>query len=173
MIVGDNKFGEDNKSFDNPNSNESNDAPINVVDTDDEMGEDNNTLKEKENNSKLKNGPTTFKSSASTNTEERSSSLPEVIVTEESTKSTEITCPPKDSNILTIQPLSRKRPSNFGREETELSPTMSVTSMGSNVSCSSSVTNSSNAARKRRLSQGSTSDFGCYMSANNHKGLKT
>ena len=173
MIVGDNKFGEDNKAFDNPNSNDSNDAPINVVDTDDEMGEDNNTLKEKENNSKLKNGSTTFKSSASTNTEERSSSLPEVIVTEESTNLTEITCPPKDSNILTIQPLSRKRPSNFGREETELSPTMSVTSMGSNVSCSSSVTNSSNAARKRRLSQGSTSDFGCYMSTNNHKGLKT
>ena len=173
MIVGDNEFGEDNKSFDNPNSNESNDAPINVVDTDDEMGEDNNTLKEKENNSKLKNGSTSFKSSASTNTEERSSSLPEVIVTEESTKPTEITCPPNNSNILTIQPLSRKRPSNFGREETELSPTMSVTSMGSNVSCSSSVTNSSNAARKRRLSQGSTSDFGCYMSANNHKGLKT
>ena len=163
-IAGDNKSDNNNHTLDNPKSNDSNDAPINVVDTDDENGEDSNTLKDKGNQLNvpiiLKNGVNSSLSSSSVPQKPERLSRSEPM--NESNKST---------NLLSIQPMSKKRPSIYGSEETELSPTTSVTSISSNRSCSSSFTTNSDATRKRRLSQGSTSDVGCYISANSKKGL--
>ena len=164
VIAGDNKSDNNNHTLDNPKSNDSNDAPINVVDTDDENGEDSNTVKDKANQPNI---PIILNNAV--NSSLSSSSVPQK--PERLSRSEPINDSNKSTNLLSIQPMSKKRPSIYGSEETELSPTTSVTSISSNRSCSSSFTTNSDATRKRRLSQGSTSDVGCYISANSKKGL--
>ena len=59
---------------------------------------------------------------------------------------------------LLIPPL-RKRPLHCMSDDTELSPTTSITSSCSNKSCSSTFTAASGVIKKRRLSHESSSDI--------------
>ena len=157
--------------MDNPSSNDSNDAPINVVDTDEENADDDNSVREQVQDPKLLDGLNNVTNTLCTNSAKDNTPLPAINVTDSSLSSRQSMVTSKDSNHLTIQPFLKKRPSNFGSEETELSPTTSVTSLCSNQSCSSTFTTNGDADRKRRLSQASSSDAGCYISATNKKGM--